>query len=251
MSFSDWVAQAIGGSMLLGLPLAALAGLVSFLSPCVLPLVPGYLSYATGLSAAEIAGGRGARHRVLLGTLGFVAGFALVFVSIGVLAGSVGSLLLGWQRPLTMAAGIVCILLGLVFLGWVPFGQGTWRLNLAPRLGVVASPLLGIAFGLGWTPCLGPSLSVVYALALNEATALRGGVLALAYVLGLGVPFVLIGLLFDRLAGAVDWAKRHHRGIQVAGGTVMIALGVLLVTGLWTDAMGALRNWAAGFGVLL
>lgn len=250
MSFSDWVAQAIGGSMLLGLPLAALAGLVSFLSPCVLPLVPGYLSFATGLSTAEIAAGRG-RHRVLLGTLGFVAGFAVVFVSIGVLAGSLGSLLIGWQRPLTVAAGVICIVLGLVFVGWLPFGQGTWRPNLAPRLGLAASPLLGIVFGLGWTPCIGPALSVVYALALNEATALRGGLLAVAYALGLGVPFVLIGLLFDRLAGTLDRVKLHHRGIQTAGGLLMVVVGLLLVTGVWDAAMAALRNWASAYGVLL
>jgi cytochrome c-type biogenesis protein len=251
MSFSDWVAQAIGGSMLLGLPLAALAGLVSFLSPCVLPLVPGYLSYATGLSGADLASGKGARHRVLLGTLGFVAGFTLVFVAGGSLAGSVGSVLSAWQRPLTIAAGALCILLGLVFADLLPFARGAWRLNVAPRVGLAASPLLGVVFGFGWVPCIGPALAVVYTLAMNEATALRGGVLALAYALGLGVPFVLIGLGFDRLTGTLGWVKRHHRGIQLAGGVVMIAVGVLLVTGLWEAAMGALRGWAGAYGVLL
>jgi cytochrome c-type biogenesis protein len=250
MSFSDWVAQAIGGSMLLGLPLAALAGLASFLSPCVLPLVPGYLSYATGLSTADITAGRG-RHRVLLGTLGFVAGFALVFVTGGSLLGSLGSLLSAWQRPLTIVAGALCILLGLVFAGLLPFAQGTWRLTVAPKVGLAASPLLGIVFGFGWVPCLGPALAVVYTLAMNEATALRGGVLALAYAIGLGVPFVLIGLAFDRLSGGLDWARRHHRGIQLAGGLVMVAVGVLLLTGVWDAAMAALRSWAGAYGVLL
>ena len=250
MSFSDWVAQAIGGSMLLGLPLAALAGLVSFLSPCVLPLVPGYLSYATGLSAAELAAGR-ARHRVLLGTLGFVAGFALVFIATGALAGTLGSMLIGWQRSLTILAGVLCVLLGLAFTGWLPFAQGTWRLSVAPRVGLAASPLLGIVFGLGWTPCIGPALSVVLSLAVNEGTAVRGGVLSFGYALGLGVPFVLIGFGFDRLAGTLDWVRRHHRGIQVAGGLAMVAVGVLLLTGVWDVAMGALRNWASSYGVLL
>lgn len=250
MSFSDWVAQAIGGSMLLGLPLAALAGLISFLSPCVLPLVPGYLGYASGLSAADLASGGTNRHRVVLGSLGFVAGFTLVFVSGGVLAGSLGSVLSAWQRPLTIVAGVLCIVLGLVFTGVLPFGQGMWRLNVAPRIGLATSPLLGIVFGFGWVPCVGPALAVVISLALNEATALRGGVLSLVYSLGLGIPFVLIGLVFDRLAGTMEWAKRHHRGIQLAGGLVMVGVGVLLVTGVWDAAMGALRNWAGAWVLL-
>lgn len=250
MSFSDWVAQAIGGSMLLGLPLAALAGLVSFLSPCVLPLVPGYLGFATGLSATELTSGA-RRGRVLLGTLGFVAGFTLVFIATGALFGTLGSLLLVWRRPLTLAAGVVCIVLGLLFTGRLPFGQNTWRPSLSPKLGLAASPLLGIVFALGWTPCIGPALSVVITLAANEATALRGGLLAFAYALGLGVPFVLIGLAFDRAAGSLAWARTHHRGIQMLGGLAMVAVGVLLVTGVWDAAMGALRNWASGFGVLL
>jgi len=250
MSFSDWVAQAIGGSMLLGLPLAALAGLVSFLSPCVLPLVPGYLGFATGLSATELTAGT-RRGRVLLGTLGFVAGFTLVFITTGVLFGTLGSVLLTWRRPLSLAAGVVCIVLGLLFAGWLPFGQNTWRPGLSPRLGLAASPLLGIVFALGWTPCIGPALSVVYTLAANEATALRGGVLAFAYALGLGIPFVLIGLAFDRVAGSLAWIRAHHRGIQVLGGLAMVVVGVLLVTGAWDAAMGALRDWAGGFGVLL
>jgi cytochrome c-type biogenesis protein len=250
MSFSDWAAQAIGGSMLLGLPLAALAGLVSFLSPCVLPLVPGYLGFATGLSATELTSGD-RKGRVLLGTLGFVAGFALVFVATGVLFGTLGSLLFTWRGPLTLFAGVVCIVLGLLFAGWLPFGQNTWRPTLSPRLGLAASPLLGIVFALGWTPCIGPALSVVYTLAANEATALRGGVLAFAYALGLGLPFVLIGLAFDRAAGSLAWVRTHHRGIQVLGGAAMVVVGLLLVSGLWDAAMAALRNWASGFGVLL
>ena len=249
VTFADWVREAVGGSVLLALPVALLAGLVSFFSPCVLPLLPGYLSYATGLGAAEITTGRPGRSRVLLGTIGFVSGFAAVFVASGALAGSVGAALVSWQRPLTIVAGVLSIVLGLVFTGWLPLGQNTWRLNLSPRLGLAASPLLGIVFGLGWTPCIGPALSVVLSLALNEATALRGGVLALAYAIGLGLPFIVAGLAFQRLARTMDWVKRHHRGIQVAGGVAMMLVGVLLVTGWWDAVMAGLRQWAANFTV--
>lgn len=247
---SEWVQQAVGGSVLLGLPVALLAGLVSFFSPCVLPLLPGYLSYATGLGAAEIASGQVRRRRVLAGTLGFVGGLALVFVATGALAGSVGAALVQWQRPLSVAAGVVAIGLGLVFAGWLPL-QGTARLGVVPRLGVAASPLLGIVFALGWTPCIGPALSVVLSLALNEGTALRGGVLALAYALGLGLPFVVAGLAFDRFSGTLAWVKRHHRGVQVAGGVAMIGVGVLLVTGAWDVIMGWLQAWASGFTAVI
>ena len=251
LEVGDWVREAVGGSVALALPVAVLAGLVSFFSPCVLPLLPGYLSYATGLGAAEITAGRAGRSRVLVGTLGFVSGFALVFVASGALAGSVGAALASWQRPITIAVGVVSIVLGLLFTGWLPFGGATWRLDITPRLGLAASPLLGIVFGLGWTPCIGPALSVVLSLALNEATALRGGVLALAYAIGLGLPFVAFGLFFPRLAGALDQVKRHHRGIQVAGGLAMIAVGLLLVTGWWDVVMAGLRQWAGSFQVVI
>ncbi len=251
MTFADWVREAVGGSVLLALPVALLAGLVSFFSPCVLPLLPGYLSFATGLGAAEITSGRAGRSRVLLGTIGFIAGFALVFVATGALAGTVGAALVAWQRPLTVAAGILGIVLGLVFTGWLPVGQTTWRLNLSPRLGLAAAPLLGIVFGLGWTPCIGPALSVVLTLALNEATALRGGVLAFAYAVGLGLPFILAGLAFGRFAPTMEWVKRHHRGIQVAGGVAMMIVGVLLVTGWWDVLMAGIRQWVSSFTVVL
>ncbi|MGC3995729.1 MAG: cytochrome c biogenesis protein CcdA [Propionicimonas sp.] len=239
--------------MLLALPVALLAGLVSFFSPCVLPLLPGYLSYATGLGAAEITAGQDGgrnRRRVLAGTLGFVAGLALVFVTTGALAGGIGGALLEWRRPLSVVAGLLAILLGLLFTGWLPF-QPSWRPNLTPRLGVAASPLLGIVFALGWTPCIGPALSVVLSLALNEATALRGGVLALAYALGLGLPFVVAGLAFDRFSGTVAWAQRHHRAIQVVGGVAMIVVGVLLVSGWWDALMAQLVAWGAGFTAVI
>lgn len=235
--------------MLGALPVAALAGLVSFFSPCVLPLLPGYLSYATGLAASEVTSGRAGRGRILVGTLGFVLGFAMVFVASGLFAGWLGSSLLAWQRGLTIFAGVVSILLGLVFAGWMPLGQGTLRLNIAPRLGLAAAPLLGVVFGLGWTPCIGPALSVVLTLALNEGTAIRGGVLALVYALGLGLPFVLAGLAFDKMRGTLAWVRRHQRGIQIAGGVSMIVVGLLLLTGGWDAMIASMRSWVAAFEV--
>ncbi|MCW5953552.1 MAG: cytochrome C biogenesis protein [Propionibacteriaceae bacterium] len=236
--------------MALAIPVAALAGLVSFFSPCVLPLLPGYLSYATGMAAGEIAEGRG-RSRVLAGTLLFVAGFALVFVATGALIGSLGGLLLTWRRPITVVVGLLTIALGLLFAGWLPIGRGTVRFNLAPRVGVAAAPLLGIVFGLGWTPCIGPALSVVLNLALNEATALRGGLLAFVYALGLGLPFVIAGLAFTRMGRAIGWVKRHHLAVQRTGGIVMIVVGILLVTGWWDIVMSLVQQWVSTFEVVI
>lgn len=251
LDLGEWARQAVGGSMLLGIPVAMLAGLLSFFSPCVLPLLPGYLSYATGLSAAEITEGRARRSRVLAGTLLFVAGFALVFVSSGALLGALGTALVSWQRAITVVVGLLCIGLGLLFAGWLPGAAATLRPNVTPRVGLAAAPLLGIVFGLGWTPCIGPALSVVLTLALNEGTALRGAVLALAYALGLGLPFVAAGLAFDRLSGTLAWVRRHHQLLQRLGGVLMIVVGILLVTGLWDVVMGVLRQWAAAFGTII
>lgn len=244
-----WFADAVGGSMLLAVPVATLAGLVSFFSPCVLPLLPGYLSYATGLGAAEIMEGRGARGRVLAGTSLFILGFAAVFVSSGALFGGLGGMLLSHQRTISVVVGALSILLGLVFAGVIPLGQQTFRLQAVPRVGIAAAPLLGVVFGLGWTPCIGPTLSVVLTLALNEATALRGAMLALAYALGLGIPFLAAGLAFTRLAGTFDWVRRHHLLLQRVGGALMVAVGLMLVTGAWDALMGVVRQWAAAFGV--
>lgn len=247
----EWFAQAAGGSMLLALPVAVLAGLASFFSPCVLPLLPGYLSYATGLSASEVTAGRGNRARVLAGTGLFVAGFALVFVSTGALFGGLGSLLLQWSRAIQVVVGLLAIGLGLVFAGVIGVGQRTVRVGRAPAVGLAAAPLLGIVFGLGWTPCIGPTLSVVLTLALNEATAARGAVLAFAYALGLGVPFLVAGLAFDRLAGTLAWVREHHALLQRVGGAMMVAVGVLLVTGLWDGLMGVFRQWASAYGLVI
>lgn len=244
-------AGAVGGSMVLALPVAVLAGLVSFFSPCVLPLLPGYLSYATGLSASDVTSGRGSRARILAGTSLFILGFALVFVSTGALFGGLGGLLLAHARTISIVIGVLAVLLGLIFAGVIPLGQRTVRLGGVPRVGIAAAPLLGLVFGLGWTPCIGPTLSVVLTLAVNEATALRGAVLALAYALGLGLPFLAAGLAFDRLGGTLAWVRRHHGLLQRLGGGLLVVVGLLLVTGVWDRLMGVFRQWASAFGVVV
>ncbi|MFP5416109.1 MAG: cytochrome c biogenesis CcdA family protein [Actinomycetes bacterium] len=251
LDLGAWFEQAAGGSMALALPVAVVAGLASFFSPCVLPLLPGYLSYATGLSAAEVTAGRGGRGRMLLGTGLFIGGFALVFVSTGALFGGLGSLLLAWSRPISIVIGLLTIGLGLVFAGVIGIGQRTVRFARAPAVGIAAAPLLGIVFGLGWTPCIGPTLAVVLTLALNEATALRGAMLALAYALGLGIPFLVAGLAFDRFTGTLSWARRHHGLLQKVGGGMMVVVGVLLVTGLWDRLMAVFRQWASAYGLVI
>ena len=175
---SSWASSAVGGSMALAVPVALLAGLVSFFSPCVVPLLPGYLSYATGLGAAEVVAG-GRRGRMLAGTLLFVLGLAAVFVTTGVVAGAAGQALYAYQTVITRVIGSVIIILGLIFAGLLPLGNRELRISWVPTAGVAAAPLLGIVFGLGWSPCIGPALGVVINLGFNEATALRGGVLGL------------------------------------------------------------------------
>lgn len=248
MGLADWVTAAMGGTVVLAAPVAVLAGLVSFFSPCVVPLLPGYLSYATGLSASDLAAGRSSRRRILLGTSGFVLGIAAVFVVTGALAGGLGVLLLGRQRLVSVVAGVVAIVMGLVFAQVLPLFGTDRRPNWAPRMGIAFAPLLGFAFALGWTPCIGPALSVVLSLSLNEASALRGAVLALFYSLGLGIPFVVAGLAFSRVAGAASWVRGHQLAVMRTGGTVMVLVGVAMVAGWWDAWMSGLRLWAAQFG---
>jgi len=253
LDLASWAKDAVGGSMALAIPVAVLAGLVSFFSPCVLPLLPGYLSYATGLAASDIVAGQTAhrRRRIMAGTGLFVLGFAAVFVSQGALFGGLGSALHAHQRTINVVVGVLAVGLGLIFADLIPLGQRTVRLQTAPRVGVAAAPLLGVVFGIGWTPCIGPALGIVLSLAVNEATAARGALLAAFYALGLGLPFLAFGLAFGRLARTLDWVKRHHLVLQRLGGALMIAVGLLLITGLWDTLMAVLREWAAGFGTVI
>jgi cytochrome c-type biogenesis protein len=266
-SFVDAVTD---GSLLVAAPVAAAAGLVSFLSPCVLPLVPGYLSFVTGLSGEELGGTRrpvaptrdnpsGAvlvdappvvtprRGRVLAGSVLFVLGFSAVFVTSGALFGGLGSLLLEHKDVVDRVLGALTVLLGLVFLGVIPGLQRTVKLPWLPSPGLAGAPLLGVLFGVGWTPCLGPTLAAVQTLAYTEASAGRGAFLTGAYCLGLGVPFVLTGLAFRRALGAFAVVKRHYALVMRIGGLLLVVVGLLLVSGLWEDLMVEVRGWVSGF----
>jgi cytochrome c-type biogenesis protein len=233
------------GSLVLALPLALAAGLVSFLSPCVLPLVPGFLSYVTGLTGVDLADR--ARGRLVAGALLFVAGFSVVFVSAGVLLGAFGVFLVEHQRLLQQILGSLTIVLGLAFMGAVPWFQRDLRVHRRPAVGLAGAPMLGVLFGLGWSPCVGPTLGTVMGLGLNEGTALRGGVLAVAYCLGLGLPFVAAALAFRRAMGAFGWVKRHYVWVMRLGGAMLVAIGVLLVTGVWNDLTVQMQVWVNGF----
>jgi cytochrome c-type biogenesis protein len=262
-TFSGLVAD---GPLLVAAAVAALVGLISFASPCVLPLVPGYLSYVAGLvgtgdAAEPDRAGAGVtstavrtavspRTRMVLGSLLFVLGFTAVFVAFGTAFGGLGRLLLEHADVLNRVFGVITILVGLGFLGWLPLLQRTKRISARPAAGLAGAPLLGIVFGLGWTPCLGPTLSAVYSLAFSEATATRGALLGLAYCLGLGIPFVLVALGARWAMGATAFLRRHARTVTRVGGVVLVLVGLMLVTGAWTELMGWLRSWlaATGFG---
>lgn len=234
-----------GGSLFAAAPLAALAGLVSFASPCVLPLVPGYLSYVTGMTGADLAGQR--RGRLLAGVSLFVAGFTLVFVSYGVIFGGLGQWLLEYQNQITRVLGAVTIVFGLAFMGFVPGLQRTVKPGRLPAAGLAGAPVLGVLFGLGWTPCIGPTLGAVQGLAITEASAGRGALLSLAYCAGLGFPFVVTAIAYRRALGAFGAVKRHYPLVTRIGGGMLVLVGVLLVSGLWGDLNIELKSWISGF----
>jgi cytochrome c-type biogenesis protein len=245
---TDWFQDtAYSGNLLLAVPVAALAGLVSFFSPCVLPLLPGYLSYVSGVAAQDLETAR--RGRLLAGAVLFVLGFSSVFVLGGALFGFFGKRLEEHQDVLSVVAGVLIIVMGLAFIGLVPLMQRDVRIHAVPAIGLAAAPLLGFFFGVGWAPCVGPTLSAVLGLAVadDDATASRGAFLTVFYCLGLGIPFVLAALGFGRFMHAVSWFKRHQRAVSVTGGLVLIAVGVLLVSGLWTDMVDEMLTWVNGF----
>ena len=237
------------GSLLLAIPVALIAGLVSFLSPCVVPLVPGYLSYVTGLSGADLAAVQ--RGRVLVGTLLFVLGFTVVFVSYGALFGGLGATLLTHLDVITRVLGVLTIGLGLLFAGWLPGLSREWRLRTAPAVGLAGAPVLGVLFGLGWTPCFGPTLAAVQTLAITEASAVRGALLSAVYALGLGLPFVLAAVAYRRALGAFGWIRQHQVWVMRIGGAMLVALGLLLVTGLWDELSVQMRIWSSSFQTAL
>ncbi|WP_051839903.1 cytochrome c biogenesis CcdA family protein [Streptomyces sp. NRRL F-5126] len=238
----------MSGALLIALPIAVVGGLVSFFSPCVLPLVPGYLSYVTGVTGTDL--GQARRGRMVVGASLFVLGFTVVFVSGGALFGFVGANLQDYRSGLSRILGVVMILMGIFFAGMMPWiTQREFRLHKRPVSGLTGAPLLGALFGVGWTPCLGPTFASVNTLAMNEGSAGRGAVLAVAYCLGLGVPFVLAAVAFRKALGAFGWVKRHYAWVMRIGGAMMVATGLLLVTGAWDSLLQQTQSWSSGFTV--
>ncbi len=230
----DWFQQTAGsGSLVLALPVALIAGLVSFFSPCVIPLLPGYLSYATGISGVDLAEGRHGRGRLLVGSILFVLGFAVVFVVLGAITGQFGAWLSAHVRQLNLVLGVFVIAMGLAFVGLVPFLQRDVRFHKVPAVGLAAAPLLGFLFGLGWIPCVGPTLGVIFTLSANEATAARGALLSAVYAVGLGLPFIVAALAYRRALSAFVVVRRHQQWVTRIGGLMLVLVGVLLVTGGW------------------
>ncbi|GGL73128.1 cytochrome C biogenesis protein CcdA [Streptomyces fumigatiscleroticus] len=238
----------LNGALLVALPVALLGGLVSFFSPCVLPLVPGYLSYVTGVTGTDL--GEARRGRMVAGASLFVLGFTAVFVSSGALFGYAGQTLQENRDVLTKVLGVFVILMGVFFLGLMPWlTQREYRFHRRPVTGLIGAPVLGALFGIGWTPCIGPTLASVLILSSEQGSAGRGAILTVAYCLGLGVPFVLAAVAFRKALGAFGWVKRHYVWVMRIGGTMMIVTGLLLLTGAWDRIVQEMQTWSTGFTV--
>jgi len=234
----DSITQIVsGGNLALALPLALLAGLIAFASPCVLPLVPGYLAYVGGFAATQERKGR---SRLVIGVLLFILGFSVVFVSLNLVFATAGLVLIPWIDLITRIAGVFLIVMGLVFIGQFSFLQRQFKPEWRIATGLGGAPLLGIVFGIGWTPCIGPTLGAVLSLSLGSGTPWRGVLLGIVYCLGLGIPFLLVALGLNWVTGSVAWLKRHIRVINVIGGSLLIIIGLLMVSGLWRALISSL-----------
>lgn len=235
-----FINQIFDGNLLVAMCIAALAGIVSFFSPCVIPLVPGYLSYATGMAEVKTRG------RVLLGSILFVSGFTVLFVSYGLLFGQLGSLISQNSRLLSIILGLLTVILGLIFLFNERFYR-SYKPNIKTKTGLIFAPFIGFAFGIGWTPCIGPTLGAVQVLAFESATAQRGAILSAAYCLGLGLPFILMGLFLDKAEPFRKLVARNGNLVTKVGGGLLIFIGLLQVSNRWDQIMNSLRDLISGF----
>jgi cytochrome c-type biogenesis protein len=233
-----FVEQIMSGFLITAMPVAFAAGIISFLSPCVLPLVPGYLSFAAGFSVN--------RGKVFLGSILFVLGFSTVFVSYGAIFGGVGNHLVANEELISRILGVITIFLGFVFLGKFPFAP-TFRPTIKTTGGLVGAPILGFLFGVGWTPCIGPALAAVQTLAFQESSAVRGALLSLGYCFGLGLPFIASGLFLDRSEKLRKYLVKRGDLISKIGGVFLIVIGLLEVTGLWGQLMNSIRSLISDF----
>lgn len=231
---------ATSGNLVLALGLALLAGVISFVSPCVLPLVPGYLGYIGGFTTEEERPGR---RRLVAGVGLFVLGFSIVFVGFGILFGVAELFVKQHLDLISRLAGIIVILLGLVFIGQFSFMQRTIRPRWTVATGLAGAPLLGIVFGLGWTPCIGPTLTAVYAMSIDGGNPARGALLGLLFCIGLGLPFLLVALGLNWVTSTVTWLRRHIRLVNIIGGSILVLIGILMVSGIWRQLMS---GWLAG-----
>jgi cytochrome c-type biogenesis protein len=230
------------GFVLTAFPIAVLAGLISFISPCVLPLVPGYLSFAAGFSNA--------RGKIFLGSILFVLGFSALFISYGVLFGELGARIATNEEVITRVLGLLTILMGVIFLGAFPL-MPTIKPRISTTGGLVGAPLLGFLFGVGWTPCIGPALASVQALAFQESSAVRGAILSFGYCLGLGLPFIASGLFLDKSEKLRKVLVKSGDKVSKVGGALLIIIGVLQLTGLWTTLMIDLRSLISDFAPVI
>jgi cytochrome c-type biogenesis protein len=236
------VNQLSSGTLIAALPIALFAGLISFLSPCVLPLVPGYVAYATGYSTT--------RGKVFLGSLLFVLGFTALFASYGLAFGGLGSLISTHEEIITFVLGLITIAMGGIFLGLFPFAP-TLQPKISTTGGIAGAPLLGVMFGIGWTPCIGPALATVQTLAFTESSAVRGAILSIGYGIGLGIPFILSGLYLDRSQRLRAFFLRRGSLISKIGGVALIIIGLMQVTGVWADFMIDLRSLISEFAPVI
>ena len=237
------------GSLFIAILISFSAGLISFLSPCVLPLVPGYLSFITGFGLNANKSIR--KSKALIATLLFIAGFTFVFVCIGMFFGGIGGWFISYGRIIERIMGLFVIALGISYLGFWNLFKREYRFRTPVKQGLIGAPLLGALFAIGWTPCIGPTLAAVQTLAFNQATVSRGAILSAFYGFGLGLPFLFITFALEKVLVSVSWLRKQQALFIKMGGLLLIIIGILLATGLWSEVTVEMRILISGFTPLL